>query len=60
MGTNKSRSEKIEWMIMMKNKIKPDELLLRTFCVRFSSTMHTAREIYNIVKDQQLLDRKLK
>ena len=60
MGTNQSRAEKIEWMLLMKNKIKSDTLLLRTFCVRFSSSMHTAREIFGIVKDQKLLDKTLK
>ena len=60
MGTDKTREEKIDWMRMMSKKIEDKKLLLRTFCVRFSSSMHTAREILNIVKDQKLLDRRLK
>ena len=60
MGTNKTSEEKIDWMRMMCKKVKDEKLLLRTFCVRFSSSMHTAREKLNIVKDQKLLDRRLK
>ena len=59
MGTEKSRAAKIEWMIMMKDKIKDDDLLIRNFVVRFSSTKNTAKEILSIVRDQKLLDRRL-
>jgi len=60
MGTNKGRQEKIRWMIQFMNTYKDEKLLLRVFCVRFSSTMFTAKEILGIVKDQKLLDKRLK
>jgi len=60
MGTSKTRELKIDWMRMMSKKVKDEKLLLRTFCVRFSSTMHTAQEILHIVRDEKLVDRKLK
>lgn len=61
MGTNLGRAAKIDWMRLMRPKIMDENLLLRTFCVRFSSTMFTAKEILGIVKDQKLIDqRKLK
>ena len=60
MGTKKTSEEKIDWMRMMSKKVKDEKLLLRTFCVRFSSTMNTAKEKLAIVKDEKLLDRRLK
>ena len=60
MGTEKTRLEKIQWMMDMKHKIRDKGLLIRNFIIRFSSTEKTAKEIYNIVVDQQQLNRRLK
>ena len=60
MGTDKSSEEKLDWMRMMRPKIKDEKLLLRTFIVRFSSTIKTAKEKLDAVKDGKLLDRRLK
>jgi len=60
MGTNKGREEKIRWMIQNLRVHKDEKFMLRVFCVRFSSTMFTAKEILGIVKDQKLLDKRLK
>ena len=60
MGTDKTSEAKLDWMRMMWRKVKDEKLLLRTFCVRFSSTMKTAKEKLDIVKDQKLLDKTLK
>lgn len=59
MGTNRSREEKIKWMLQHLKLIKDDDLLIRTFCVRFFSTRKTAIEILSIVRDTKLVNKKL-
>lgn len=49
MGTEKSRAIKIEWMTMMKSKVKDRQVLLNTFMVRFSCTRQNAKEILDLV-----------
>ena len=58
MGTERTRAEKIAWMMEMKHRIKDKGLLLRNFMLRFSSTEKTANEIYNIVHEQDTLKQK--
>ena len=60
MGTEKTRKQKIDWMKEMIKKTKDKEFLLRQFILAFSSTKHTATEIYNLVSDKRLLNMKLK
>ncbi len=55
MGTEKTRAEKIEWMMDMIPKIKDKGLLLRNFMIRFASTEKTANEVYNLCRDQKRL-----
>lgn len=57
MGTEKTRAQKIKWMIKMKEK-HPElakDFIIRQFVLAFHSTKHTAAEIWDIVEGQKQL-----
>lgn len=49
MGTEKSRLEKIKWVDAVKDKMD-EEKLISEFCLLFSSTPRTCKEILKILK----------
>jgi len=56
MGTTKSREFKIEWLvtkiytIMDVGRVVDEEKLIADFCIAFSSTPRTAREILKLLE----------
>ena len=50
MGTKETREQKIGWMKINMKVTKDKAELLRQFCRVFSSSMQTAKEIYNLTK----------
>ncbi len=45
-----SREIKLNWMREFIKKIKPEEELIRQFCLVHNSTIRTAKEILKLVK----------